>query len=230
MEIRRESDMLEPAKHWLQSLGLMTKTEFTTPWGVCDLVGCSLNRQKVADRLALRQRSVIGPPLRIAVLARIPDRETGRTVTLKKLQRDHAGLVNAETIATEVGRLVSARFVEVTPRGSFQRVNGWLPLHDQLLTVELKLSRVREALSQAFANRDLTSESYAAFPLAVAGRVVNSRQIGQFEDSGVGVLGVIPSSCEVLLEPRSTGHHPDLVAQTHCVERFWNTYSKSKGS
>ena len=104
MEIKRESDMLEPVQGWLRSLGLMTKREFTNPWGVCDLVGCSLNEQRVAQRLALRQRNVIGPPFRIALLARIPDRDTGRTITLKKLQRDHAGLVDAETIAAEISR------------------------------------------------------------------------------------------------------------------------------
>lgn len=226
MEIRRESDMLEPVQGWLRSLGLMTKSEFTTPWGVCDLVGCSLNQQRVAQRLALRQRSVIGPPFRIALLARIPDRDTGRTITLKKLQRDHTGLVDAETIAAELGRLVSARLVHVTPRGSFQRVNGWVPLHDRLVAVELKLSRIGEALNQAIANRALTFESYAAYPLAVAYRIQKGRKRSEFAESGVGILGVTAGSCEVVLEPRSRGHRPDLVAQTHCVERFWKWHSR----
>jgi hypothetical protein len=218
--------MLEPAKRWLQSLGLMTKTEFTNPWGVCDLVGCSLNQRRIEERLVLRQRRAIGPPFRVALLARIPDRDEGRTITLKKLQSDHAGLVTGDTIAAEVGRLVAARFVQVTSRGSFQKVNGWLPLHNRLVTVELKLSRVREALRQAIANRDLTFESYAAFPLSVALRVLNRRQIRQFEDSGVGVVGVTLSGCQVLLAPSSKGHRPDAVAETHCVERFWTMYSK----
>ena len=35
---------------------LMVKREFPTPWGVCDLVGCSLNELKVRKRLLLGQR------------------------------------------------------------------------------------------------------------------------------------------------------------------------------
>jgi len=226
MEFRRESDMLEPVKDWLESHELVAKTEFTNPWGVCDLVGCCLKRKNIAERVALGQRAVIGPPLRIALLARIPDRDTGRTVTLKKLQRDHAGLVDGERVAAEVARLVASRFVQVTRRGSFQKINGWSPLHQRLVTVELKLSRIREVLDQAIANRDLTFESYAAFPMSVAESLVGGRYRKRFGRVGVGVIGVTSTECRVLLGASPRGHRPDIVAQTHCVERFWHVYLK----
>jgi hypothetical protein len=148
MEFRRECDMLEPVKDWLESQDLVAKTEFTNPWGVCDLVGCCLKRKSIAERVALGQRAVIGPPLRIAVLDWIPDRDTGRTVTLKKLQRDHSGLIDGETIAAEIDRLVATRFVQVTRRGSFQKVNGWFPLHQRLVGLRWTgLSRPRITIS-----------------------------------------------------------------------------------
>lgn len=224
MEFTRESEMLEPVKNWLESRGLVPRTEFRNPWGVCDLVGCRLKLRSVAERLALRQRAVIGPLQRIALLARIPDRDTGRTVTLKKLQRDHAAFIDPETIAAEVNRLVGTRFVQVTQRGSFQKINGWFPLHSQLVAVELKLTRIREVLDQAIANRDLTFESYAALPFSVAERLMNGEERNRFEHAGVGVIGVTPSGCQVLLAPCPKGHHPDTIAQTHCVERFWRLH------
>jgi len=223
MEFRLEHEMLEPARHWLESCGMMTKAEFANPWGVCDLVGCSLSPQNVSHRLALRQRRPIGPALRIAVLTRIPDSETGRTVTLRRLEKDFGGLIGKGAIATEVDRLVSGRFVRVTARGSFQRLDGWFPLHERLVTVELKLSRISEVLRQAVANRELTHESYAAFPMSVAQRLLGRKDRARFDRVGVGILGLTKRSCRVLLEARRAGDLPDAVAQMHCVERFWRT-------
>ena len=51
-----EQQMAAPATAWLAGQGLMVKREFPTPWGVCDLVGCSLNERRVRRRLALGQR------------------------------------------------------------------------------------------------------------------------------------------------------------------------------
>ena len=224
MEFRHEREMLEPARHWLESRGMMTKAEFANPWGICDLVGCSLSPQNVSSRLALRQRRPIGPPLRIAVLRRIPDSETGRTVTLRKLEKDFGGLIGRDAIAGEVDRLVSGRFVRVTARGSFQRLDGWFPLHDRLVTVELKLSRISEALRQAVANRELTHESYAAFPMSVAQRLLGRKDRAEFERVGVGILGLTRRKCRVLFEARRAGDPRDVVPQMHCVERFWRTH------
>lgn len=226
MRFERERDMLKPVEFWLRSLGLMTKTEVPNPWGICDVVGCSLDEQKVEERLALRQRAAIGPPFRVALLSRIPDRETNRSITVKKLQRDYAALVSADKITAEVDRLVSRRFVLPTRNGSLQKINGWHPLHSRLISVELKLSRVREALDQAIANRDLTWESYAAFPLPVAQRILGSQAGRSFTHSGIGIVGVTADNCEILLKPKRDASLPDPVAQTHCVEMFWQEYPK----
>ena len=36
---RRESQMQVPVESWFTSRGLLTKTEFSLPWGICDFVG-----------------------------------------------------------------------------------------------------------------------------------------------------------------------------------------------
>lgn len=227
MEFRRESEMLKPVKNWLESLHLAIKTEFVNPWGICDIVGCSLRREGVDERLALGQRGTIGPPLRVALLARIPDRKTGRAVTLKKLTRDYRGILDEESVEGEIRRLVKSKFVQVTERGSYQKLNGWFPLQERLITVELKLSRIGEALEQAIANRDLTSESYAAFPMSVAERIQRGKSGDRFEEAGVGLIGVTSAECRVLIEPSRVSQRANRVAEMHCVERFWRGYLKA---
>jgi len=224
MAFKRECEMVEPVRRWLRAQGMMVKAEMFVPWGCCDLVGCSLDPLKVAERLKMRQRRPIGPPLRIDLLLRIPERGS---VTLETLQQPYASVIDAERIAAEVQRLVTGRFVRLTRQGRLQRLNGWVPLHDRLVAVELKLSRVRQVLYQARAHRAFASESYAAFPREVAERVAGTKKREEFEQAGVGVLAVSSRRCEVVLRPRLEDEPPDLVTQMHCVERFWRTYLES---
>ena len=67
----------------------MVKHEFSTPWGICDLVGCSLNMNKVKQRLRLKQTKAIGSFLRAHLLSLIPDSKQS-SITLDALH-DHFG-------------------------------------------------------------------------------------------------------------------------------------------
>ena len=223
MEFVRESEMLEPTKRWVESLGLATKKEFSTPWGICDLVGCSLDEKRVEQRLSLGQKKPIGPPLRVSLLLQIPNHTTRRSVTLEKLCNKHNPYIDVDTITDEVKRLVATRFVRVTKNGSFQRVNGWLPLHKRLISVELKLHRIQEALLQAAANRELAWEAYAAFPMSFAERLAAAPKRNDFQRLGVGLLGVTTSTCKVIISPKQMKRSVDPLAQAHCVERFWRS-------
>lgn len=227
MEFSRESEMLEPVRLWLESSGLKTKAEYVTPWGISDLVGCRLNRRKLAQRMALGQRSPIGPPLRIALLTEIPDVETGEAIHLDQLTDLYHGWLDGTTVSKEINRLVSGHFVQMTGSGSFQKVNGWMPLHSKIVTVELKLERTAEALRQATANQQLTSESYVALPLIVAKKLLVSRQKINLHHAGIGLLGVTKSQCRVLLKPvAAPSHQIDRVTQIHCGERFFRDFLK----
>ncbi len=43
-------------------------------------------------------------------------------------------------------------FIVRTDTQALQKINGWMPLQKRLVAVELKLSRVEEAISQAVNN------------------------------------------------------------------------------
>ena len=228
MGFRREAEMAEPAERWLISQGLHVKREFSLPWGTCDLVGCSLNKHKIRKRLSLRQAGPLGPPERILVLTGIPDEKDETSISLEELQRSLAGVLDAPRIAREVERLVRDRFAKRTDRGTLQRSNGWMPLHKRLVAVELKLSRVSEALNQASCHLGCVGEVYVGLPYDLARRVARGVSRRSFAERGVGILGVTPDGCRVLLRSKCQDPSPDAVLQAHCTERFWR--SRLRGS
>lgn len=218
-----EREMVAPAAAWLQEQCTQVKGEFFLPWGVCDLMGATLNRRKVAQRLSLGQNRAIGPTFRIALLLDIPSACDGRAKTARKIERDYQRLVGAETLRQELDRLEAGRFIVQIRRGIYQRIDGWVPLHTRLISVELKLSRVRQALSQARANQGAADESFVGLPLPLARAVLSRQTVKEFREAGVGLLGVGGDCCQVLLRAQKRASRPDAATQLHCVERFWRT-------
>jgi hypothetical protein len=219
----KESEMTPPVAAWLRGQRLAVKREFTLPWGVCDLVAAGLSESRVEKRLELRQRRVIGPLSRVGLLLVLPDVESGRGVTLRKLCEMFEGFFSADEIGSELAVLEANRFVYRRGRGSFQKVNGWMPLHERMIAIELKRERVDEALCQARRNKELTWESYVGLPTSVAEHVCNTRKRCDFESAGVGLLGVDSGAVKVLLEARRSGGVPDPAIEAYCVERFWRS-------
>ena len=220
-----EHQMVEVADQWLRRQGLMVKREFALPWGICDLVGCSLHARKVGQRLRLGQRKPIGPQSRVFLLSQIPDETEGRSITARRLVRQLGGYWDGKHITRDLERLVRDRFVRETRRGAFQKLNGWMPLHRRLVAVELKLTRVTEVLQQATSNLGATAESYIALPMSTAKRVVRDERQRTVTERCVGVLGIDRDRCRCLLKPTSVAE-PDQVIQAHCVERFWRDLPK----
>jgi hypothetical protein len=226
MTFARENQMTLPVRKWLHCQQLFVKAEFELPWGVCDLVGLSFNELQVTKRLSLRQHRPIGPLQRVDLLSYIPDRDSGAAITFARLQKSAATLSFGQNLERDLRSLIADRFVVVKKNGSFQKVNGWAPLHQRIVAVELKLRRISEALSQGLSNRTFATESYVALPMEIAERFVSSDRHFEFSEHGIGILGVTRTTCRVVLGA-SQIVEPDSVLQTHCVERFWRTRDNS---
>lgn len=225
-----ESQMTKPADMWLRSQDMMTKREFTTPWGICDLVGCSLNKRKIKRRLGYGQTKSIGSQLRVMILSLIPDIDEETSTTHRELRSHFDEYFDHNRIDLEIDRLIKGRFVVDTPRGTLQKQNGWMPLQKKILSLELKLTRVNEALHQAINNLEFADESYVGLPMQIAIRVVQSEKETEFYNNGIGILGITPQKCKVLLKPTFRTSDPNSIIQTHCVERFWDNCSKESAS
>lgn len=221
-----ESEMAPPVREWMRRAGLTIKSEFSLPWGICDIVGVSLNHTNVRKRTRLKQTKYIGPIRRIQLLQQIPDQDTGLAIFEEELEKGYGSETASLCLRTEVERLIAGRFVSRTKSGSLQKMNGWMPLQKRIVAVELKLARVSEAICQAAANKAFATESYAALPWQLAYRHARGRHASRFLEAGVGVLAVSERGCRVALKPSARGILTDTSLQIHCVERFW----RSRGS
>lgn len=230
MTFHYEAEMQEPVRGWLEAQGLTTKTEFATPWGVCDLVGISFNSSNVAKRLARGQTQTIGSSSRVAILHELPDQGQPTSITFQRLARLLAPLVDPARLQEELGHLKRAKFVVSPRRNAFQRVNGWLPLHKRIVAVELKLSRLSDAASQASAHLAYASEAYVALPQPLALRVACDHRAHQLAAAGLGLLAVTSHSCDVLVQALGKPSAVDPVLQLACVERFWRSHIKDSSS
>ena len=224
-----EAEMLKPAVRWLEGNGLSAKREFATPWGVCDLVAVRLDPCRVSCRLRNGQRQPIGPTARVALLHRIPDEIENTYVTLGRLSREFDDIYSLVQLQDELDQLTKRKFIRSPRANSFQKINGWIPLHDRIVAIELKLGRVNDAISQAYSHLAFTTESYVALPSEVAVRAVGVRR-SKFVAAGVGLMAVERSGCKVLIRPTASEGVVDPVAQMHCVERFWRSRSKGNSS
>ncbi len=218
--------MAKPAQEWLRSQRLQIKSEFPTPWGICDLVGCSFNKKNVKKRYQLGQKKPIGSYFRVMLLDQIPDDSEPRGVTVARLVKRYRQFFNNEQIEMEIGRLERDGFVQKTGRNSFHKLNGWMPLHKKLVALELKLSRVQDALRQAVSNLEFADESYVGLPMGRAQHLMKTKNKVQFLEHGIGVLAVEPSGSKVLLRSKPIKARASEILQMHCVERFWRTYPK----
>ncbi len=223
MPIKLELEMIKPVRSWLRAQRMFVKSEFSTPWGACDVVGCLLDPNRVRQRIELGQDHPIGRQFRVSLLLLIPDERARRSMTFDELLELVGPYLSGTMLRTELDRLIARRFVRTTRRGSFRRSNGWIPMHERLVAVELKLSRVAEVFAQARANLGFADESFVALPLVRARRLVSERRATAFHESGIGVLGVRRRGVELLLPARR--QRPAFrAAQVHAVERFWRSH------
>jgi hypothetical protein len=223
---KSEADMRKPVTRWMKSAGLSVKTEFITPWGICDLVGSNARRRSITTRLSLGQTRHISSLTRVAVFLSIPELGSDETSSVEKLSRTFRNVLPKETVISEVEKLVIDGFVCSVGRGRLQKLNGWVPLHRRLVAVELKLKRVEEAMWQACTNLNFAEESYVALPHALAVQVnENSNRWKEFFDYGVGLLAVKTTSCSLIKKSQHTTI-PDPILQFYCVEKFWRSFIK----
>jgi hypothetical protein len=218
-----EAEMTAPVTRWLLGRGLMVKAEFSLPWGVCDLVGVKLDAAKKKLRLSYGQTQPIGSITRLLILSRIPESDSGKSISFDKLARDLSAHLSADALSHQLDALVRSRFILQPRRGLLQKLNGWAPLHSRIVAVELKLTRTTEALHQAASNRAFATDCYVALPNRRALLVARSSKADLFRRLGIGLLAVSRRSCRELISPGGKDISSNEIVQAHVTERFWRT-------
>jgi|WetSurMetagenome_2_1015567.scaffolds.fasta_scaffold32416_3 hypothetical protein len=223
----KETDMTIPVVDWMKSDGMTVKPEFRTPWGICDLVSLKFNAPSVAHRLSLGQNKAVSSTIRAALLLQIPDYEKGKYITINKLAQQFMPFVTRDVIEGQVAQLINDRFVIQCSRGRLQKKNGWMPLYSRFVAVELKLTRIEEAMCQALSNLGFAEESYVGLPCKIAKRVAsNISRWAEFFDAGIGLLGITQRNCKVIMPASPKPDWKNYPVQFYCIEKFWRTRIK----
>lgn len=223
-----EAEMAPPLVRWMRREKLLTKPEFATPFGICDLVGVTLRQDRVVHRLGLRQTRPIASITRALILQLIPDTDSGRRIKESSVLRVFDAALPNDLIIAEIERLVRDKFVVRRGSTCLQRINGWAPLHRRIVAVELKLTRIGKALAQAKAHLAFADESYVALPVAVADRVHETpARWSEYWDLGVGLLAVTKTTCRILRRSYPQPALQDEALQLYIVDKFWREGSKA---
>ena len=216
-----ESEMTPLVDRWLQRQGMVTRSEFYLPWGVVDLVGIAIDSSQNQKRLSFGQKGRIGSLARASVLLNLPDYDEGRGKSLRSLHKDFMGLIPMSKLDEDLELLIKKRFVVRSSPKKYAKLNGWMPLQEKLIAVELKLDRVQDVIAQAVANKGLTENSYIALPYSKAKRVLAGSVPANISESGIGVIGVLSNRCIEMVEPSIMHKAEESAVQLHAVDRLW---------
>ena len=125
--------------------------------------------------------------------------EKDMTPIVAAWMREQGLLVRPETMLWSLCDIVGCALNVDRLELRLGRRQGWRPLQDRIIAVELKLSRVTDVLHQAYNNLSWVDESYAAMPVGIARRVYGRKERwDKYWRHGIGLLAV-DGGCSVLI-------------------------------
>lgn len=209
---------------WLGEQGMMQVTEFVTPWGVADVLGIRPNIDRVKARIAAKHLDPVSDAHAMQLLLSLP--ADGKPKRLADIARKFEPLLGPDLFERAVRNLIRKRFI-VHEGASLIRRTEWMPYHEQLIAIELKLRRVEEALAQARRHKAITVDSYVGMPAVIAEKVAFTERRSEFEAAGVGLLSVQDGSCKVLIPPNTSQKTVIEAQQLSAAEACWRTVLKT---
>ena len=159
-----EKEMAPVTIKWLKNSGLYVKEEFRTPEGVCDIVAYKFKSRAINKRL---ERGLVGnmtSELQISIWAYVVSFADSGCRRERLLDFFSKGFDRLDVL-TSLEKLIKKGFVETDLQGFLFAENSWFPLTDKIVSIELKLKNVNEALSQAKRYSYFSDYSYIGMPL-----------------------------------------------------------------
>jgi hypothetical protein len=220
-----EAHLAGTVLRWLCEQGLLVQMEeFVTPWGVADVLGIRFSIDRVQARIAAGHLDPVGDAHAVQLLLSLPT--GGKSRRISDVARKFEPLFGPALFERAVRNLMRKKFV-VQDGVSLVRRTDWMPYHEQLVAVELKLRRVDEALAQARRHKAITAESYVGMPAVIAERVAFTERRADFEAAGVGLISVQDSACEVLIPPDFSAETVIEAQQLSAAEACWRKVLKA---
>lgn len=180
--------------------------------GVADIVAVRFDREAVRHRLD----TGVGPlcsPLRVRALDVLRTDRPMRVTTLARKLATNARALTRSTLAP----LAEMGVVELAGDG-VTATGAWLPVGAQLTSVELKLSKWRDALRQADNFAVSVDRSWVVLDFARADAAIAAHDV--FEDHGVG-LAVLDRAGHLQVITRPGARRPHRWLRALMAERAW---------
>ena len=180
MTFELETEMAAPVLTWCREHGYAARCEVATNVGIVDIAAVN----GAAHRLPLTRRQA-------NTLFHFP--------TSVDLNIDNDDRQFARLRAKDIHHLTRLGLLRREPTGHIIRTYT-PPEQDPTICIELKLSRVHDALKQARSYQEWSRRTYVALPekrVVALGAVV----LGLFTLWGVGLLAVNPSGCREVCAP-----------------------------
>ncbi len=138
--------------------------------------------------------------------------------TLRQRRRTQPAAL-AKRLYTDVDRLqpllkdlIASGAVVENPTGSLSLSVLWAELRAEVIAVEAKLTRWKDALIQAISHKRYADAAVVAMDAATTPRKASSIQA--FADQGVGLCAISPNSAEWIVEPKrreGRGHEREYL-------------------
>lgn len=212
---------------WLAANGAMPFDEVTTSWGIVDVVGIRANVDRVIERLAAGQHETIGDFRSVLVLLEIPRVSARKACSLEELKERFGQLIGVGEVERIVAKLIRKRMVKKLESGRLIRELENAAYHDELICVELKLSRIDDVVAQARRHRVAATSSFVGLPAEVAERVAFSSRRAEFEAAGVGLLSINQDNCFVLIPSGNTDAEREFAHEIAVAEKGWRAISEA---
>ncbi len=116
----------------------------------------------------------------------------------------HTYLPIDEVEAAVMGRLVAWGLVRVRARGVVEATREWVE-QSEIIAIEAKLTKWRDALDQAIEYRHYSDRSYVLLPDYCVEIAI--RNIHKFKQAGVGLLSYSPRAVEKILDAMPSRRH-----------------------
>lgn len=229
-----ERDMTEPVRRWAISQGASVCLEFGTPGGVADLALVYPNRE--TEQLRADDGPAGPVPRRVTVtLAELPDSfefQNGEFVGLDEGRFDY--LLPKRDRAKYLKRAVRLGYLRVQSEDSkwdsnpdalvsFEQTKpSWYPCFSEVVGVELKLKRWKDAIAQTHKYLLVCDRCFVGLPMVKA-RAVEA-EFPKVSDR-VGLFGVDVTTGHVEILIDAPQHTPRLIGlRDHAAERILNPY------
>lgn len=201
--------------------GFFTRQELGVGYGVADLV--VIKKEKVnPDSCALRKRyGQFGKLLReeyFKVLQLLPDEHSGRKPVDVDYLIEKTHLTRSFLKYTILRSLAEKKYIKSEDEKFYFKVNGWMPIANEVIAIEAKMRDWQRGLVQANRYKIFADKVFLAIPSDISNRV--DRNLLKKHNIGLIVFSPESNIKKVSLAPRKTRPMDDFKKNL-AIEFFW---------